>query len=209
LPQIKKHQLGSDYIVDLSNKNSRIERMSYDMAINKAWTELGELKPTENLSVKFLADEFAIDSENKRVLSLSCNAAAKDFTGILILHYLAKKRQGLPVLTGEWLGFKELSGIEGYKDAFKKRAIEPIIRKYGSNPQGLLAVLDRVPGKRVDQADIGIVLEAFEGVPVMVLMWRPDEEFGPEANILFDKSITGIFCTEDIVVLAGIVASQL
>jgi hypothetical protein len=39
-------------------------------------------------------------------------------------------------------------------------------------------------------------------------MWRPDEEFGPEANLLFDKSITGIFCTEDIVVLAGIIASE-
>ncbi|MFH0826326.1 MAG: DUF3786 domain-containing protein [Candidatus Omnitrophota bacterium] len=183
--------------------------MSYDVAINKAWGELLGLKPAKELSVKFLADEFTIDCENRRVLSLSCNAAAKDFTAILLLHYLAKKLQGLPALTEDWLGFKELSGIEGYKDAFKKRSLEPIIRKYGSNPQGLLSVLDRLPGRRVDQADIGIVLEAFEGVPVMVLMWRPDEEFGPEANILFDKSITGIFCTEDIVVLAGIIASQL
>jgi len=183
--------------------------MSYDIALNKAWEELLRLKPAKELSVKFLADEYTIDCENRRVLSLSCNAPAKDFITILLLHYLAKKLQGLPVLAEEWLGFKELSGIEGYKAAFKKRALEPIIRKYGSNPQGLLSVLDRLPGRRVDQADIGIVLEAFEGVPVMVLMWRPDEEFGPEANILFDKSLTGIFCTEDIVVLAGIVASQL
>ncbi|MFH1457569.1 MAG: DUF3786 domain-containing protein [Candidatus Omnitrophota bacterium] len=183
--------------------------MSYDIAINKAWEELGKLKSAKDLSVKFLADEFTVDFENRKVLSLSCNAPAKDFTAILILHYLAKKLEGLPSLTGEWLGFKELSGIEGYKDAFKKRSLEPIIRKYGKNPQELLSVLDRLPGKRVDQADMAIVLEAFEGVPVMVLMWRPDEEFGPEANMLFDKSISGIFCTEDIVVLAGIVASQL
>lgn len=182
--------------------------MSYDIAINKAWEELEKVKPAKSLSVKFLADEYTIDVENRRVLSLSCNAPAKDFTAILLLHYLIKKLQGLPVLTGEWLGFKELSGIEGYKAAFKKRSLEPIIRKYGSNPQGLLSVLERLPGKRVDQADVAIVLEAFEGVPVMVLMWRPDEEFGPEANVLFDKSITGIFCTEDVVVLAGIIASE-
>ncbi|KPK98309.1 MAG: hypothetical protein AMJ95_04960 [Omnitrophica WOR_2 bacterium SM23_72] len=183
--------------------------MSYAIALNKAWEELLGLSSSKELSVKFLADEYTIDCENRRALSLSCNAPTKDFIAILLLHYLTKKVQGLPVLTEEWLGFKELSGIEGYKAAFKRRSLEPIIRKYGRNPQELLSVLDRLPGKRVDQADIGIVLEAFEGVPVMILMWRPDEEFGPEANILFDRSITGIFCTEDIVVLAGIVANQL
>lgn len=183
--------------------------MSYDIAINKAWDELIKLNPNKNLSVKFLADEYSVDSENMKLISLSCNVPAKDFPAILILHYLAKKLKGLPQLTGEWLDFRELSGIEGYYPAFRKRSIEPIIRKYGSNPQGLLEVFDRLPGKRVDQADIGIILEAFQQVPVMILMWRADEEFGAEANVLFDKSITRIFCTEDIVVLAGIIAVSL
>jgi len=183
--------------------------MAYDVAINKAWEELGKLNPAGDLTVKFLADEYSLDLEAKKLISLACNVPAKDFTAILILHYLIQKLKGLPVLTGEWLGFRELSGIEGYEAAFKKRAIEPVIRKYGRNPEGLLAVLERIPGKRVDQGDIGIILEAFEGAPAMVVLWRPDEEFGPQANILFDKSITKIFCTEDIVVLAGIIAGSL
>lgn len=61
----------------------------------------------------------------------------------------------------------------------------------------------------MEQGDIGIVLEAFQGVPALITLWRGDEEFGPEVNMLFDKSITQIFCTEDIVVLAGIIASQI
>jgi hypothetical protein len=56
---------------------------------------------------------------------------------------------------------------------------------------------------------VGIVLEAFERVPVLISLWRPDEEFEPEANMLFDKSITQVFSTEDIVVLAGLVASAI
>ncbi len=150
-----------------------------------------------------------MDVGGKRALSLSCNIPAKDFTAILILHYLAHKLKGIPFLTGEWLSFKELSGVEGYAAAFRSRAIEPIIRKYGAHPEGILSVLDRLPGKKIDQGDVGIVLEAFEGVPVMITLWRGDEEFGPEVNMLFDKSINRIFCTEDIVVLAGFVASQL
>jgi hypothetical protein len=183
--------------------------MGYDVALAKSWDELAAFNPPKALSVKFFADEYSVDLEAKRALSLACNVQPKDFTVILILHYLARKIKGLPFLTGEWMDFKELSGVEGYQAAFRKRSIEPIIRKYGSHPEGLLDALGRLPGKRVDQGDVGIVLEVFENVPALVTIWRGDDEFGPDANILFDKSITRIFCTEDIVVLAGFVASQL
>jgi len=183
--------------------------MSYDIAINKAWEELSALTKEKNLSVKFLGDEYSVDLEAKKLISLACNVPAKDFTAILILHYLTKKINGLPELTGEWVSFKELSGIEGYYPAFRKRAIDPVIRKYGSNPQALLTALERLPAKKAQTADISIVVEAFEGVPILVELWASDEEFGPEANMLFDKSITDIFCTEDTVVLAGLVSAGL
>ncbi len=183
--------------------------MGYEIAINKAWGDLENLRPDKRLSVRFLADEYEVDLSARKILSLSCNAPAKDFMAILILHYLAAKLKGLPALTSLWLNFKELANIEGYYPTFRKRSVEPIIRKYGKNPEGILEVLERLPAKRAGQGDVGIVLEAFEGVPVLVTLWRSDDEFGPEANILFDKSITQVFCTEDIVVLAGVVASQL
>ncbi len=183
--------------------------MSYDIAINKAWDVLLKLKPDNFVSVKLLADEYSLDLNARKVISLSCNVPAKDFTAILILHYLARKIKGIPELTGNWLTFKELSAVEGYQAAFRQRVIERILRKYGKQPDTLFSVLERLPGKKVNQADIGIVLEVFEGVPVLIELWKPDEEFGAEANILFDKSITEIFCIEDIVVLAEFIAGQL
>ena len=166
--------------------------MSYEIAKAKAWEDLRNLNPAKNLAIKFLADEYTLDLENRRVISLSCNAAAKDFYAILILHYLVKRLRGLPQITGEWLTFRELSGVEGYFDAFKKRAIDPIIRKCGKKTE-----------------DTVITVDAFEGVPALIKVWKPDEEFGPDANIYFDRSIKDIFCIEDIVVLAGIIASSL
>ncbi|MFA5145386.1 MAG: DUF3786 domain-containing protein [Candidatus Omnitrophota bacterium] len=183
--------------------------MSYDIAINKAWDELAKLNPGNTFLVKFLADEYTIDLGVKKVLSLSCNTVAGDFTAILILHYARQKLKGLPDLTGEWLTFRELSGIEGYYPAFRKRAIEPVIRKYGNNPLGILQVLERLPAKRAMEPDVSIILEAFEGVPALIKLWGSDDEFGPDANMLFDRSIKAIFCTEDIIVLAGIVAASL
>ena len=52
-------------------------------------------------------------------------------------------------------------------------------------------------------------MEAFPEVPILVTIWKADEEFKAEANLLFDRSIRGIFCTEDIVVLAELVARAL
>ncbi len=183
--------------------------MGYEAAINKSWDSLLALKPPKALSVKFLADEYSIDTEGRQVLSLSCNIPAKEHTAILLLHYLAQKIKGLTALSGEWLNFKELSVIEGYQAAFRQRVIERIIRKYGNRPEALYSVLERLPGIRVKEADIGIILDVFEGVPALIELWKADAEFGPEANLLFDKNITRIFCTEDIVVLAESIAANL
>ena len=94
----------------------------------------------------------------------------------------------------------------GYYPAFRKRVIEPILRKYGACPQALLEKASRFNAKSVEYGDVGIVIETFKEIPILITFWRSDEEFGPEANVLFDKSILEIFCTEDIIVLAEFVA---
>ncbi|MFA5150276.1 MAG: DUF3786 domain-containing protein, partial [Candidatus Omnitrophota bacterium] len=117
--------------------------MGYALALSKAWEDLANLKPANNLAVKFLGDEYSIDITARKVLSLSGNAAAKDFIAILILHYLVGKLKGLPELSNKWLTFREFSGIEGYFDAYHRRSVEPVIRKYGKNPEAIKTVLGR------------------------------------------------------------------
>lgn len=181
--------------------------MGYEPALEKSWSALSSLTKESSLSTRFLSDEYSVDVKKREILSLSCNAKAKDFYSILILHYLIQESKGLPVLTSEWASFQEFDGGQGYYPAFRKRVIEPILRKYGSNPNALLELVERFPAKTVQFGDAGLVIEAFSQVPVLITLWKGDEEFGPEANMLFDKSIAKIFVTEDIVVLGGIVAS--
>jgi len=183
--------------------------MSYEIAIKKAWNNLFEIDAKNEFCVNFLGEEYEVDLEKKKVTSLLLNKEAKDFIVILILHYLAAKLKGLPNLTREWVSFKELPTGESYYPSFRKRAIEPVIRKYGSNPQGLFNSLQRLHGGKADIADASLVLEVFDGVTAMVTLWGQDEEFQAEANMLFDKNITGIFCTEDVAVLAGLIADKI
>jgi hypothetical protein len=183
--------------------------MGYDVALSKSWSELEEVTKEKRLSVNFLSDEYSVDLDSRLILSLSCNIPAKEYLCIIILHYLAKKNKGLPYISGEWIDFRQLDGGQGYYPSFRERVIETINRKYGSNPDGLSSVLDRFKAKDIQVADASVVLDVFEGVPVLVEIWKGDDEFGPEANILFDKSIKDVFCTEDIVVLSEFIAHKI
>lgn len=183
--------------------------MKYNTALLKAWLGLENATQDKKHSLLFLTDEYSVDLAGKSILSLSCNVPAKPYLSILILHYIMKRLNGLPELTGEWISFKQLSGGEGYYPAFKKRVIETIVQKYKDTPDTLLKLVERFKAKTTQTADFSLVLDTFDNVPILINFWKGDEEFGPEANVLFDKSITGIFCTEDIVVLSEIVAHSI
>jgi len=183
--------------------------VGYEVALQKGWDALLKLTQ-ERHSVRFLSDTYEVDPVGKKILSLSCNVPAKDYSGILILHYLrCKLDQGLPGITSRWISFKELTGGEGYYPAFKKRVIDTVMRKYGRKPEALLALVERFKGKTTELADFSVALDVLDGVPILINFWKGDDEFGPEANVLFDKSISDIFCTEDITVLSEIVVHSI
>lgn len=183
--------------------------MGYEVAITKAWDELSALCLPKILSVKFLADEYSIDIEKRQILSLSCNVPPKDFLAIILLHYEVRKFHGLPDVTGKWVDFREFTGVEGYESAFRARVINTVTRKFGKSPDLLFESLKRFPGEKASQGDVGIILEPLAGVRLLVLLWKGDDEFPPEANVLFDASMRGIFCIEDAIVLAEITIRQL
>jgi len=77
--------------------------MEYKDALKNAWGEISGLTDERKFSIKFLNDTYSIDTEKRSVLSLSCNASAKDYTAILMLHYLIKKltlKQVMGMLVG-------------------------------------------------------------------------------------------------------------
>ena len=126
---------------------------------------------------------------------------------ILLLHYLIGvcESEGGGV-AGEWISFQEVPDGRFYMDAFQRRAKIPLIQTFGGNPELLLRLateqLGAVPS---DQGDYSVVVQALPLVPIALILWRGDDEFPPEGNILFDRSITKFLSAEDIAWLAGMV----
>ncbi len=161
--------------------------MGYEAALRKAWEEVETAGGRGTEEVRFFTEDLRVDIPGRQILDAS-GTPVKDFVSVLTLHYLGKKLRGLPALSGKWISFKELEAGELYYPAFRKRAIEPLLRKRGGTQ------------------DLDVTVDAFAGVPLRVIIWKGDEEFPADATILFDGGIAGIFRTEDVAVLAGLAA---
>jgi hypothetical protein len=120
---------------------------------------------------------------------------------ILILHYLLKTTGEL--LTGQTIDFRQVPEGSFYWSAFVSRAKKPLLETFGSDPEIYLQVAAQMGGEPLGLGDAAARFPAFPLVPVTHVLWRGDEEFPPEANILFDDTIPRHLPTEDIAALAG------
>jgi len=126
---------------------------------------------------------------------------------ILILHYLMARPAA--VVSDDWVAYREIPGAAFYFGAFVKRAIDPLKKAFGQNVAGLAAAAERLLGRPVAPGDAGFEFRVFPKVPLRLILYAGDDEFAPEANILFDRSIGGMLSPEDIAWLAGMLVYRL
>ena len=130
---------------------------------------------------------------------------------ILLLHYVrgAWSSSGAAI-TGEWISFQEVPEGKFYLDAFYRRAKNPMVHAFGHRPELLLRLAgDAFGAEPLDQGDVSVLVKALPLVPVALLIWKGDEEFPPEGNILFDRNIVKMLSAEDIAWLSGMVVYPL
>jgi Domain of unknown function (DUF3786) len=102
------------------------------------------------------------------------------------------------------VSFQDLPDGRFYMDAFLKRAKDPLLKTFGTNPKRLVELASKVyDATPMEYGDISVVIKALPLVPVVLMLWQGDDEFPPDGNILFDRGISGILSAEDTAWLAG------
>jgi hypothetical protein len=185
--------------------------MGYAQALDKAWGELAGLTKAATLTVRVLADNYEVIPGKKAIISSSCNVPAKDHLAVIILHYLTKKLtlKSLPEPAGEWIDFSQIADAGSYYPTFRKRTIDHIVRKFGEHPEAFLAIASRFKSRKLALLDASVAIEVMDGVEIGIALSKGDDEFPPDANILYDRGIAQVFCAEDIVVLTELVVHGL
>jgi hypothetical protein len=124
---------------------------------------------------------------------------------VLLAHYLlgACHSKGEP-LSGKWIAYQEIPDGRFYLDAFLKRAKNPLVQCFGKHPELLIELASTAYGARsLEHGDVSVRIQALPLTPLALILWKGDEEFPPEGNLLFDQNISRIFSAEDVAWLAG------
>jgi len=126
---------------------------------------------------------------------------------ILILHYFTGAK-GTPA-TGKSIAYKQLQGGVSYFPAFSQRVIGPLVKNFGRGPELLRNAAAKLGGCEADYGDLSVTINAFDQVPITLVLWKGDEEVAPNGNMLFDANISDYLSTEDVTVLSETIVWKL
>ena len=159
------------------------------------------------LSLPFLNSRIKIEWPSFKILYEDSREEVPIQQQVLILHYIngALSSKGART-TGQWISFQDIPDGRFYLGAFVKRAKDPLIKIFGSNPKTLVEISSKAyEASPTDFGDFSVMLKPLPLVPMALVLWEGDEDFPPEGNILFDENISKIFSAEDVSWLAGMV----
>ena len=126
---------------------------------------------------------------------------------LLILHYFLQAK-GTP-LSNKMITYKELPEGPVYFPTYYKRTIKPIVNFFGNEPHRLPEIAQTLNGRQADYGDVSVTINAFNRVPITLVIWKGDEEWAPEGSIMFDSTITDYLPTEDITILCEVITWRL
>jgi hypothetical protein len=152
-----------------------------------------------NIQISFLNHLYNIRMPEATFSQLGSPAPVEVRDKILMLHYLLTA-SGRP-LSGELIGFQELGAGLVYYPTFAQRVIQPLIIYFGKTPEKMLELAGPLGGTKSALGDYAVTIPAFTRVPLTMIFWRGDDEFPPNANILFDRLVLDYLPLEDLIVL--------
>lgn len=151
------------------------------------------------IDLKYLNRQYRITLPDAAVSLLDGYGSVELRDKILILHYFTGAK-GTP-LSGHLIAYNELQEGAAYYPSFFKRAVKPLIDYFGQTPETLVPLAEKLGGYRATCGDVSVIIPAFIRVPITLVLWKGDDEFPPDANILFDSTILDYLSVEDINIL--------
>ncbi len=184
--------------------------MGYEIALSIAWDEILKLSLPSDHIVPFLNHVYEVRLSDREVICQTSRKPAEGYLALLILHYIIGLSKYGYRPSGERVSFKEIWGGDSYFPAYRKNTIRPIIEMLQKDQELLLKnMVEQLKGELVDGGDISFEFAAFPDIFIRILMWRGDNEFLPEATMLFDRALADILTTEDIAVLLDCIAQTI
>jgi hypothetical protein len=157
--------------------------------------------------VPHLNVEIVLDSKTLSFTVGRHGREAPIWLAILTVHYLCAAVGRPP--TGKLTHFREFKEGHFYEPAFNLKSKDILKGVFGDDPTAMLKAGLKLAGKQVEGGDAAVELPYFPCLPITCIMWAGDEEFPPEAAVLFDETAELYLCAEDLAVAGQMAVLEL
>jgi len=159
-------------------------------------------------TLKAWGDEYAIYPHESRFDRIAPDdQSPHDFFYLFMIYYLLKSKD--IEISGEWISEKDIPGGATFFRGPHEMPTHLICRQYGNNMEVFRKKCEQLHGLPMDMADAAFRFEITPRIPVSVLYWAGDDDFPPEAKILYDRTITEHLSVDIIFALAVGICSRI
>ena len=206
VPEQKNYELAYAFAFDIASKKLA-EIKDIEEQCRKSGTEYRATQSGGEVIINYMGRPYKITLQGVKISPPDSDEEAPMREKVLILHYFLSAKG--TALTNNLITFRELPEGKVYLPTFNKRTTYPLVKYFGENPLLLVEAAEKMGGSKADYGDAAVTFDAFRYVPVTIVMWKGDDEFPPEGNILFDSTVTDYLSTEDTIVLCETITWKL
>ena len=113
------------------------------------------------------------------------------------------------VWLGTWKTFREMPWGEMYNTPYTGRVLTRAAFTFGFKLGKFAAACEKLGGRKLSHGDEGYEFDFFGPFKMQILMWEPDDEFPPSAQVLYTENFADCFAAEDRVVAGDILITQI
>ncbi len=158
-------------------------------------------------TVKLLGREFAITHPDYSITPKDGGAVPPLPTQTFLLRYLLECKDAQ--WKGQWKTFREMPWGEMYIKPYTGRVLTRAAFTFGTRLDAFRAAAEKMGAMPVPHGDAGYLFELVGGYRMQILAWAGDEEFPPNAQVLYSDNFESGFAAEDRVVAGDILISTI
>ena len=155
--------------------------------------------------VNLLGREFAISHPVYAIRAMDGGAIPPLPTQTFLLRYLLECRD--VAWKGEWKTFREMPWGEMYIKPYTGRVLTRAAYTFSFKLAAFAAACERMGAVKLPHGDAGYQFQQLPGYHIQILVWQGDDEFPPNAQVIYSDNFAEGFAAEDRVVAGDILIS--
>ena len=155
--------------------------------------------------INLLGREYAISHPTYGIRAVDGGPVPPLPAQTFLLRYLLESKQ--TVWLGEWKTFREMPWGEMYIKPYTGRVLTRAAFTFGTRLAAFNAAAEKMGATPVNHGDAGWEFNLIGDYRMRILVWEGDDEFPPNAQVLYSDNFAPVFAAEDRVVAGDILIS--